>query len=370
MSFELQMLLEDLNPDKLHPLYIPGGKEVNAVEYIKRYAKRLKERQDRGEFPQEFEKPLGVQLELTYRCNQRCIQCYNRSGEPRPLEKEMTIDQWLNIARELSEIGVFECIISGGEPLLLGDDLYKIMDILSDHGVYFILITNGMLLDKEVIKRLAKYKYRFIQVSIDGVKPEIHDKIRGADGAWKRAIRAAMLVVEANLPLCISHCLLKQNVDSVGEMIDLAYVLGAQRIITGGYTYSGRAILNHDKIKLDKEDEKRAESIVRRKTDEYVYAGMEVAWSADPVMQVKMNVVIPDQVLLIRPNGDVKIGCETPIKIGNVLKQSIMEIWETLGKNAWRNPVVQEYVKAFKVPEDFLTIKPRPYVDEEIWLRR
>lgn len=39
--------------------------------------------------------------------------------------------------------GVYEYILSGGEPFLLGDGLFKIMDVLNASDTCFMLLTNG-----------------------------------------------------------------------------------------------------------------------------------------------------------------------------------------------------------------------------------
>lgn len=75
-------------------------------------------------FPDNYKYPTGVQLELIYKCNHRCIHCYNKSGGAHE-EKELNIEQWKAIAERLGELGIFQCVISGGEPTLLGDDLQE-----------------------------------------------------------------------------------------------------------------------------------------------------------------------------------------------------------------------------------------------------
>ncbi|MCK4648605.1 radical SAM protein [bacterium] len=368
MSFEFQQLLTDLNPDNVYPIYVPGHGEIGAKKYLQRFAKAIQARQQNKQYPMQFQKPLGCQLELTDKCNQKCIHCYNRSGEKRNLGTELSINQWKDIARQLGEAGIFECIISGGEPLMLGKNLYEIMDILSSYGIRFIFITNGMLLDEKVIKKLTKYRYAWIQLSIDGSRPNLHNWIRGAKGSWKRAVKAAFLVKEAELPLVIAHVVMKQNIDFFEEMVELSYNLGAKRLMTGSFIYAGRAILNANKIKLTKKDKDRLWAMIKKKADEYV-GKMEVVKASDVPLSLRHRLIQPNSVLLIRPNGDVRFSCEAPFRIGNVLNNTVMEIWENIGKNVLQNPTVIKYVQAIKCEEDILTTKPRPYVDNDILLR-
>ena len=114
--------------------------------------------QEAGAYPEKFLYPITLQFELTGQCNLKCRHCYNRSGDA-DRETLMTPEKWCELARQIvSDGGIFQCIISGGEPLLLGDKLFDIMDILHDDGTSFVVITNGFLLTKKFVRRFAKYR--------------------------------------------------------------------------------------------------------------------------------------------------------------------------------------------------------------------
>lgn len=56
---------------------------------------------------------------------------------------KMIRELYNNLLKEFSKYivkngGVFECLLSGGEPLLLGDKLFEIMNILHNDGRYFL----------------------------------------------------------------------------------------------------------------------------------------------------------------------------------------------------------------------------------------
>ena len=159
-------------------IYDVNGQEYTGKNYLKRYYSGMMNQYKSGVIPRSYERPTGAQLELTYKCNQRCRHCYNKSGECTD-KSELSIDEWKKVARELGELGIFQCVLSGGEPTLLGDSLFEIMDILNEYGVKFIVITNGMLINEKNIEKFKKYRYSWFQVSIDGSRPELHDYVRG-----------------------------------------------------------------------------------------------------------------------------------------------------------------------------------------------
>lgn len=339
------------------------GKEYTGEAYLKKYYHGMMNQYKSGVIPRAYERPTGAQLELTYKCNQRCRHCYNKSGECTD-KSELSIDEWKKVARELGELGIFQCVLSGGEPTLLGDSLFEIMDILNEYNVKFIVITNGMLINEKNIEKFKKYRYNWFQVSIDGSRPELHDYVRGVNGAWEKAINAANLVKEAGLPLVISHAVVKKNLPYLEEMIDAAYLLGAEKITTGPFSYMGRGILNEEELDLTVEERQQVYAISNRKMHEYK-GRMQVAVSSEEVLGLRTKLIEPNGVVLVRPNGDVKIDCVAPFKIGNVRTSSVKDIWNNIGRNVWEHPRLIEYVKSIKSYDDLLKVRPRINVDED-----
>jgi len=361
--FDFQQLIADLREDKLLPNSL--SENLKSADLLKLSGDTIKEFQDKKFYPTELEAPLGCQLELTHSCNLRCIHCYNCSGEKR---QELSFKKWMDVARQLVKMNLFECVISGGEPLLLGDKLFKIMSVLHDSGVKFIFITNGMLVNERTVDKLSRYDYYWIQVSIDGSRPSIHDKIRSVKGSWKNAIKAAVMFSQIKLPLTIAHVLVKDNVDFLEEMIETSYLLGALRMVVGKFVYSGRAITNRKRLDLSKKDVLKAYKLLEVKRQEYKEK-MDIATPMDPVLYLRYRVIEPCNVILIRPNGDVKLDCVLPFKVGNVMEESIQSIWDNVGKNAWINPKILKYIESIKEQNDILKVFPRPYNDNDVLVR-
>lgn len=135
-----------------------------------------------GQYPEEFDMPITLQYELMSECNLYCKHCYNGSGEYHTTR--MTVERWKELScHVVGHGGIFQAILSGGEPLLLGNDLFDVMDILHDDGTSFVIITNGFLLSREKVQRLKKYRYYWLQVSIDADTSELHDDFRQVKGS-------------------------------------------------------------------------------------------------------------------------------------------------------------------------------------------
>lgn len=327
---------------------------------------RLQALQQAGFFPSTHERPLGFQLELTHSCNLKCRHCYNASDN-RSRKNDMPFERWRRIAAEIRELEPFQVILSGGEPLLLKDRLFEIMDALNREPTRFVLITNGLLADPETVLKLNRYPYYWMQVSIDGYTPEIHDAFRGFSGSWERAVRTAHQIAGLNQALVIAHTVTPENLATLPLMIDMAFLLGATRIVCDEAMPVGRAWQERDRLCLSQKQRDRLSEIIFSKQDEYLNS-MEVLRTSDIADSFALYLHSPCSVLLIRPNGDVKLDCVLPFVIGNLQKQSLLEIWETIGRNAWKHQQVEAFVQRYQADHGFGACEARPYVDKDIYI--
>ena len=317
-----------------------------------------------GAYPLKFDFPLTLQFELTSKCNVYCKHCYNDSGN-NTTKDEMTPEKWIQFSKYLvNHGGIFECILSGGEPLLLGDNLFKIMNILHDDGTNFLLITNGFLLDKETVKKLSIYNYRWLQVSIDGSTAEYHDNFRQRENSWKNAVNGAFMVSAAGIPLTIAHSVSPYNIDKIDDMCELAYNLGASSIILGEINLSGRTAKNQD---LLLNDEQR--TILLEKYEENVakYTGkMLIQRSATPRISTKRYFNSPNTGLIVRPNGELRLDCMVPFVIGNVITDDFYDVWDRKAVDCWQHPKVKEYIS--KYDESERNKMMTNYIDHDIYI--
>lgn len=303
--------------------------------------------QNAGAYPKKFDYPITLQFELTGQCNLRCKHCYNRSGDA-DRQTLMTPEKWCELSRQIvADGGIFQCIISGGEPLLLGDKLFDIMDILHDDGTSFVVITNALLLTKKFARRFNKYRYFWFQISIDGSTAEIHDEFRGVKGSFAHAVNGALEISDLGIPLVIAHTVTPKNLAHVEEMINLAYSLGANSIILGEVMPSGRAY-EHAEIILSDEQKNILYGLIEELGKKF-RGKLAIQRSAEFKIQMERYQQEVNAGGIIRPNGDFRLDCMAPFTIGNVLNQSVKEIWLTKGIDAWQSDAVKNYIDSIDV---------------------
>src|SRR5947209_10504930 len=85
--------------------------------------------------------PLSVQLDLTYRCNERCVHCYLDHED----HGEMTTAEVKGVLDQLMAAGTMFLTFSGGE-LLLRKDFFALVAYARELRFDLKIKTNGMLI--------------------------------------------------------------------------------------------------------------------------------------------------------------------------------------------------------------------------------
>lgn len=204
-----------------------------------------------------------------------------------------------------------------------------------------------------------------IQISIDGASPETHDEIRGVKGSWERAVYAAKIVADSGMPLAIAHTLIPKNFYELGEMINLAVEIGAKEFMTEEAVFTGRAALIWKTLKLNEEQRKEFYKIIEAKSREYADC-MLIKLAGDIALVLRMCRLEANRGYIIRPNGDVRLDCTAPFKLGNIREKSLEEIWKT-ARGAWQHPKVDEFIEHLQSNEDLTRFKDiTPFITEDI----
>jgi len=126
--------------------------------------------------------PPIVIFSITNKCNLRCKGCYAQAiRDDAPVE--LASDALRSVVSQAEDLGVSFFVIAGGEPLVRPE----IVDITRDfRRVIFLLVTNGLLLDDNLISRLTRQPNTVPVLSIEGNEAEtdgrrgqgVHERLR------------------------------------------------------------------------------------------------------------------------------------------------------------------------------------------------
>jgi len=161
-----------------------------------------------------FYPPGFFVISPSMKCNLRCYGCY--AGYYKK-NAELTFDEIDSVLNQAKEMGIYFCVVSGGEPLFHT----RIFDVFERHNdVIFHLYTNGGLIDEKACQRLAEVGNVIPAISIEGYRKET-DERRGA-GHFDRVMKAMDLLREAKVLFGFSATLTRQNTEilSSDELID------------------------------------------------------------------------------------------------------------------------------------------------------
>jgi len=171
--------------------------------------------------------PTTLLAELTHRCPLHCPYCSNPLELIRA-EAELSTDDWKRVFSQARELGVLQLGLSGGEPMLR-KDLEELAAHARQQGLYSTLVTSGLGLTRARAERLKAAGLEHIQISIQDSDPEIAERIAGVRSVRHKQAAAA-LVRELGFAFTINVVLHRANLDRIGEIIDMAAELGADRI--------------------------------------------------------------------------------------------------------------------------------------------
>ena len=161
-------------------------------------------------------------IELTRACNLRCTHCLNSSGKEIP--NQLTFEEFKKIIIDFSKAGIQEIRFTGGEPLVFRK-IYELIKIATDSGIFVSMGTNGVLITKEVAKKLEEAGLKKAVVSIDGTSKK-HDEIRGK-GTYQLAIEGLNNLSDLGIDTRINSVIMKSNMN---DIINLAKKFHKEKI--------------------------------------------------------------------------------------------------------------------------------------------
>jgi radical SAM protein with 4Fe4S-binding SPASM domain len=267
--------------------------------------------------------PLRVHLDLTYRCNERCVHCYldhEDHGELRTAEIIDLLDQ-------MAEAGVFFLNLSGGE-IFMRKDLFEIIEHARKRQFSVKLKTNGVMVKADKAARLAALGIEDVQISLYSHKPDVHDSITLLPNSFRRTIEGARLLKEAGIKVTFANVLMTPNQDDHRGVQDLAAAMGI------GYTVDATItpMMDGDRSILALNvDAARLREIYH---DPALLGENKDSFNAPPSGPVPAEdayATVPcsagHNACYVSPYGEVYPCVQFPYLTGNIREQKFIDIW-------------------------------------------
>ncbi len=170
--------------------------------------------------------PVKLDIENVSRCNFRCTMCQVSEWEKGKRAADMSFESFKALIDE--QYGLVEIKLQGmGEPMMQGDDFFKMIQYARERNIWVRTVTNASLLHlKENYKKIIDSGVNEIQVSIDGADAETFQSIRRGS-VFKKVVENCRLlneyceekgVIRTKMWTVVQHA----NRHQLRELVDLA----------------------------------------------------------------------------------------------------------------------------------------------------
>ena len=220
----------DFNTSKVYSLNPPGcqilkeyinGQEISNKEYLKNLSNNhlIDYNYKPSKYHIKTNKNIELEmawLEITQSCNLKCLHCYE--GNSHISEKNiLKTEDWFNIIDQLVELNVKRVVVIGGEPCCY-KNVASIIEYLAHKKINTTLFTNATCISNKLINTIIEKKIQ-VKVSIYGHNPEIHDKITGIKGSFKKTIDNVNYLIQNGIKVSSALIIMKENEDYLDDIV-------------------------------------------------------------------------------------------------------------------------------------------------------
>lgn len=286
-------------------------------------------------------RPKQSVIEITYSCNLKCKHCASDLNSNYVRGDQLTVDEFKTVINDIKKLGGEHLILSGGEALL-----HKEWDSIAQYavglGFKVSLISNGLIIDSNVAKKIKNAGISLVALSIDG-NEEIHNFMRNNNRSYSKVLEAARLLKNENIKVNFITTVTKANIDILDQIENTIYQLGVDYWLIQIGSPMGRLNRHHDLV-IDPTDLPIVvEYIISAKKRGLVKIsiGDNIGYYSDNEMDLRKSSKTGNTeyfcgcfagclVVGIESNGNVK-GClslqDDRFIEGNVRNESLIDIW-------------------------------------------
>ena len=257
--------------------------------------------------------PTTTVVELTRRCNLRCVMCY---ATPDRARRELSREELFELIDQIRDLGSLFVTFLGGDPTVQ-PAFVPLVQHAAQRRLAIQILTNGLLIDPSTADALAEAGVFHVGLTLMGATAATHDALARRPGAFEGTLRAARLLKARRLHVVIKFLLMNENFVEAESMVALAESLGVPHSMNPSISPTDRLSADPWKHRLAFDTFKEA---VRR------YAPMPKripsAEGHDLTCQMGRGY------MAVNAYGDVLSCITVPIPAGNVRYAPLRTIWE------------------------------------------
>jgi radical SAM protein with 4Fe4S-binding SPASM domain len=296
--------------------------------------------QDMNFEEERLDSPNILAMSITRACNFRCVYCFNASAGRLP--DELTGVEWCDVIEQARQLGVFQVLITGGEPTI-HPDLALILRKLKTADMDFKLFTNGGYLTVDLCELLTD---KSVQVSLDTADRRMHQQLTGLD-TFKTVIDNIDRLVRYGVHVSVKSVITTLNTAGLPELYRLCKKLRVELLSFDKFDVSSSGRGGLDLRITDKQKEEIREMCSGLETSQ-TRLNLNLSrdtWAA-PTDAIGCGAFRSS--VIISSCGDL-IGCEKMIDvpgmtIGNIRQSTLSELWHS--------PKIDTFISNIRNTED------------------
>jgi radical SAM protein with 4Fe4S-binding SPASM domain len=264
--------------------------------------------------------PISVHMDVTYRCNERCVHCYLDHDD----HGELTTAEIKSVLDQLAEAGVFFLTFSGGE-VFMRRDFFDFLEHARRLLFNVKIKTNAVMIHEQEAQRIRALGVDSIQISVYSHRAEVHDAITKLPHSFERTMKAICFLRDQGLRVTIANVLMTANFSDHYQLQKLAAEMGVKYTLDPTITPMMDGDTSVLSLRIPGEE---LPEVFRNPA---LVANME-EFCAPPKAPTEEDLESHScsaghSFCYISPYGDVFPCVQFPLPTGNIRKQKFLDIW-------------------------------------------
>ena len=288
--------------------------------------------------------PERLHLELTSRCNYKCITCkhgYVNYGEDLD-------DNIINIILNDIMPHLKELELQGTGESLLSSKFMKVFQSAQENNCKVTLITNASLLTEDIIRKFVRANMQLV-ISLDGADSEtfkVHRPTGDFDKIKSNLEMLSKYKRDSNndlFSLVINMVITNYNYQTISDMLSFAKQYGVDYVYASEVRECMPDKKAWDKLRIDNATNR--EEIIRSINNACEYSKeIGIGFTFNPYIKnhklCKTLCISPWKHMFVYANGDISVCCELNTVFGNITNSSFKDIWNGEKLNQFRNDMI------------------------------
>lgn len=282
-----------------------------------------------------FHRPPKVRmlyLEVTHRCNARCLTCYTKAGKEKP--DVLTLEEKKSVISQAKALGAKTVSLSGsGEPLLY-EHLFDLIDYIRRLEMQVVIFTNGTVLDENTATQLMAAGV-ITYFKLYSLNPDVFDHMMGRTNAYTwvpYAYACEGITRHVTIPSGLKALLDAQNRANTRGLVRVETLITRLNAGTLGAVarlcqeldlvlhletpvFTGRALENYAEIALGPEEYSS------------LYRELVAILGEEYFQELRAHPCPVERNPVVWTNGDMGLCSSRPAQIGNVREASLESLF-------------------------------------------